>query len=339
MTHFRRYHLVLMTFALALSAAQPPQAEISNGSVHASVYLPDAQSGYYRGTRFDWAGVIRSLTHAGHSYYGPWFTKTDPHVIDFVFEGDEIVAGPASAITGPVEEFTTEDKALGFDRAKAGGTFIKIGVGVLRRPDQRAYSPYRPYEIVDSGKWDVVRRPDAIEFTQTLHDPGIGYAYRYTKKLRLVAGKPELLIEHELENTGRLAIQTSVYNHNFFVPDEQPVGPADVVMLPFKIQLKETPPLAKIFGREFSYERALSGRETVAAQFTGFPHTVESYDFRVQNNKAGAGFHVSADRPLAQLHLWSIRSVLALEPFLDFTIEPGKSVHWRYMYTYYSVSH
>ncbi len=95
------------------------------------LYLPDATNGFYRGTRFDWSGVVADLQYAGHSYYGPWFTQTDPKVSDFVYRGAEIVAGPCSAITGPVEEFT----ALGYDEAKPGGTFLKIGVGMLRKPD------------------------------------------------------------------------------------------------------------------------------------------------------------------------------------------------------------
>ncbi len=73
------------------------------------LYLPDATSGFYRGTRFDWSGVVGDLQYAGHSYYGPWFTQTDPTVPDFVYRGAEIVAGPCSAITGPVEEFTVSD--------------------------------------------------------------------------------------------------------------------------------------------------------------------------------------------------------------------------------------
>jgi hypothetical protein len=343
MIHLRRYHLLLMTLSIGIAtgsaqSAQPPQAEISNGPLHASIYLPDAHSGYYRGTRFDWAGVIHSLTHDGHNYYGPWFTKTDPHVIDFIFQGDDIIAGPASAITGPVEEFSTHDKALGFDQAKPGGTFIKIGVGVLRRPDDHEYSPYRPYEIVDGGGRSVSPHDDSVEFSQTLSDPATGYAYRYTKTLRLVPGKPELVMEHKLENTGKRAIETSVYNHNFFVPDGAGVGPEDHVLFPFEVQLKEKPPLAVVHGRDFTYEKALTGRETVAVEFVGFKKVPESYHFRVENRKVGAGFLVTSDRPLTRLHLWSIRSVVAVEPYLDFNIAPGQAASWHYTYTYFSTA-
>src|SRR4051794_2914629 len=168
----RRYYLVLMPLPLGIlaGAQQPPRAEISNGALHASLFLPDSQTGYYRGTRFDWSGVIHSLKHNGHDYYGPWFNKTDPTVIDFIFSGNDIIAGPCSAITGPVEEFTTEGKALGFDLAKPGGTFIKIGVGVLRKPDDQSYNAYRLYEIVDQGRWDVSPKPESVKFSQELHD-------------------------------------------------------------------------------------------------------------------------------------------------------------------------
>lgn len=110
---------------VGLVAASIPQAEISNGTVRALLYLPDAQDGYYRGTRFDWAGVIAHLEYAGHNYAGQWFPKYDPKLHD--------------AIMGPAEEFRTEDAALNYDAAKPGGTFVKIGVGVLRKPDDKPY--------------------------------------------------------------------------------------------------------------------------------------------------------------------------------------------------------
>jgi hypothetical protein len=123
---------IMMTVLSALPAlADAPHVQISNDLMQVTLYLPDAAHGFYRGTRFDWSGVVADLHYAGHSYYGPWFTKTDPDVSDFVFQGEDIVAGPCSAITGPVEEFGV----LGYEEAKAGGTFLKIGVGVLRKPD------------------------------------------------------------------------------------------------------------------------------------------------------------------------------------------------------------
>jgi hypothetical protein len=69
---------------------------------------------------------------------------TDPKISGFVYQGSDIVAGPCSAFTGPVEEFTP---AVGFDEAMPGGTYLKIGVDVLRKPDDAAYSAYWLYEM------------------------------------------------------------------------------------------------------------------------------------------------------------------------------------------------
>ena len=51
--------LIVLVMLSQLAAPQFPQAELSNSSIRATLYLPDAQSGYYRGTRFDWSGVDR----------------------------------------------------------------------------------------------------------------------------------------------------------------------------------------------------------------------------------------------------------------------------------------
>ena len=149
--------LIAATPVVAQTYAGPsyPQREISNGSLRANVYLPDAEKGFYRGMRFDWAGVISSLEYKGHSYYGPFFEKFDPTVPDVVI-GDPVVAGVNSAASGPVEEFIGKDgAALGYSDAKPGETFCKIGVGSLRKPDNDAYSSYRIYPIVDGGKRTV----------------------------------------------------------------------------------------------------------------------------------------------------------------------------------------
>lgn len=331
--------LVLQTPVFAQSAT-PPEADISNGVLQAVLYLPNAHDGFYRGTRFDWSGVIRSLTYKGHDYYGPWFTKTDPKVIDFIFKGPEIVAGPCSAITGPVEEFSSHRKALGFDAAKPGGTFVKIGVGALRKPDDRAYNHYRLYEIVDHGKWSIRTERNSVEFTQVLTDPGSGYAYRYTKIVRLIPGRPEMTIEHSLENTGRQTIATSVYDHNFLVLDKQPTGPDFVITLPYTIHATNVQgaELARIEGNHFTYRKRLRAHEVVAADFSGFGKTTADYKIRIENRKDGAGMTIAGNRPLSREGLWSIRSVIAVEPFIDLSIQPGKTFKWEYHYTYYSLN-
>ena len=52
-------------------------------------------------------------------------------VHDFAFEGPDIVTSTCCTIMGPVEEFQTNHKALGFDEAEVGGTFVRAFTFVM----------------------------------------------------------------------------------------------------------------------------------------------------------------------------------------------------------------
>ena len=331
---------IVLSLGLAagsVAAADFSQAAISNGQIRANLYLPDAARGYYRGTRFDWSGVIAALEYKGHNYYGPWFQKTDPKVHDFVYDGPGkvVVAGPCSAITGPAEEFTP----LGYDEAKPGGTFIKIGIGVLRKADDAKYDHYRLYDVVDPGKWTVHKNADSVEFIQQVSDPSSGYGYTYHKAVRLTKGKPELLLEHSLKNTGRRKIDSSVYNHNFLVLDNQAPGPDFVITVPFDIQTNRPPDrvLGEIRKNQIVYLKTLTSEERVATPMNGFGDSSKDYDIRVENRKIGAGMRITADRPLQNASLWSIRTVLAVEPFTSIAVEPDGEFTWKIWYNFYTL--
>jgi hypothetical protein len=313
-----------------------PQTEISNGQITARLYLPDAKNGFYRGTRFDWSGVIFSLRYGGHDYYGPWFTQQDPAVRDFIYKDQDIVVGAASGMTGPAEEFS---RPLGFDIAKPGDTFVKIGVGVLRRPDTANYSGYRAYDVVDGGTWTVKSAPASVEFVQTLKDPATGYAYEYHKTVRLAPNAAEMVLEHSLKNTGGQPIATNVYDHNFLVLDRAAPGPGVEISFPFDIKTARPPEatMAEIRGKTIAYTKKLEGEDRVTCSIQGFSADAKDYDVRIEHKALGAGMRIVGDRPLASASLWSIRSTLSIEPFIAIAIEPGQEFAWKYTYTYYSV--
>jgi hypothetical protein len=320
-------------------AAPPRSVEITNTQLRAWVCLPDASTGFYRGTRFDWSGVIVDLEFAGHNYFPPWFQRTDPNVRDFTYEGADIIASPCTAITGPAEEFTSNGQPLGFSEAKPGGTFIKIGVGVLRRPDERPYDAYRLYEVADGGNWTINRTAASVQFRQELSDASTGYGYDYTKTVELDASKAVLVLDHRLRNTGKRAIQTSVYDHNFFYLDRQPPSPEVRIVLPFKARtaqpLGDSP--AEIRDNEIGFTKTLTGQDRAYMTILGYGADPRDYDFRLENRKLGAGVRITGDRPLARLALWCIRAPLSLEPFVDMTIASGGEFTWSIRYEFYTV--
>ncbi len=309
-----------LLLAGVLRAAEFPSAEISNGLITAKLYLPHPVNGYYRGTRFDWSGNMPSLKTKNHEYFGQWFEKYDPELHD--------------AIMGPVEEFKTNNAALGYDEAAAGGTFIRIGVGVLRKPEEAGYHNFKTYEILDPGRWLFKIKKNRIRFTHIVKGPN-GYAYRYTKWIVLEKGKNTMRIEHTLENIGPKQIKTQQYNHNFFVMDGQPTGPESVVQFPFELQATRpfANPFAEVRGKEIRYTAELQKGQSTYAEFAGAP----TYDVRMENRQAKAGVHIQGDVPIAKLVYWSIRTTFCPEPYIDLTVNPGKKTRWTYTYDFYDL--
>src|SRR5437588_13127508 len=97
---------ILFLCAAPAAADDYPHVFLKNDMLKVKVYLPDAEKGFYRGTRFDHAGVFGEIEFSGHKIFRPWKEKHDPT------NHDDIV--------GPCEEFGIE-KPLGYDDAKVGG--------------------------------------------------------------------------------------------------------------------------------------------------------------------------------------------------------------------------
>ena len=302
-----------------------PSVEITNGLIRTKIYVIDAQKGFYRGQRFDRAGVVGSLTYGGQEFYGPWFDRVSSSDMDNPNTPDGLAVGYHSAISGPVEEFAPSF----FDEAGIGGTFLKIGVGRLIRPDRKDYNHARDYELVDPGKRSMIATASSIIFTQD-----VAGGYHYVKTLSLVAGKPQLRIEHVLTNTSTAPLISNVYDHNFV---RLSPGNGDVTAtFPFAItpDIMPNPALMRVSGHSFSFVHPLKGDERAAFLISGFGTSPSDYDIDVKDTKTGAGVRVTGDDRLVRLYTWSIRTVMAVEPFVGIDLKPGETKRWSYSYIY-----
>ena len=179
---------------------------ISLGDLSLSLHTPG--DGFYCGTRFDRSGVVGSLTLSGKELCDSWFERYDPWAHD--------------AVLGPAEEFGP----IGFETAAPGAAFLKIGVGLLRRPDAEPYDRFRLYEVTDGGQWTFERTTgDTVRFRHRM--PGW---YDYGKGVRILPGN-SLILSHRL--TAFRDIDTEVYNHNFFTLGRLGVGPGRELDFPF----------------------------------------------------------------------------------------------------------
>lgn len=312
-----------LLFAAAACAQDYPGARITNGLITADLYLPDPVSGSYRGTRFDWSGIIRSLTYQGHNYFGQWYEKHDPLIHD--------------AITGPVNIFDNAGPATGYAEAKPGQTFVRIGVGRVERPDEQAYREVHTYKVIDPGKWRIRKRKNSIQFTHRLSDKRAhtGYGYTYSKTVTLVPGKPQMVLSQEIKNTGSKPIDTTVFNHGFFQIDGEPAGPGLVWTFPFTPRTtRDFSGMAAIEGDRIVYLRELKPGERVLAPIEGYGPTAQDHRFTVENRKTGAGVRVAGDRPISKLTFWSRRMAYSPEASIHLHVAPGHTEKWETKYEF-----
>ena len=201
-------------FACTLAPAlEYKVAKISDGKAEADVCVDTSRGGYYRGMRFSPDGIVFSLKVNGHVYFG---SRHDIHSPDL-----------HDGVSGPVEEFLI----VGYDDAKAGGDFLKIGVGMLERIDAEPYNFRLPHKIKNAGERSVKVLPDRVEYVHKLSDKS-GYGY-VLKKTLLLDGNGGLKILCTLQHTGVTKIDSNVYNHNFFTVDNAPVDESVVVKFAF----------------------------------------------------------------------------------------------------------
>ncbi len=312
---------VLLSFLIiyAFQTMKNPKTEIRSDRIKAGLLLPDSKEGYYRGTRFDWSGVISDLSYNGHTFFGKWFDKYSPTLHD--------------AIMGPVEEFAP----MGYEEADSGGNFVMIGIGLLKRPDNKDHNRFGYYEIIDPGKWEVKTKTGETDFRHILKSND--YSYEYTKQVRLLKDKPVLELTHVLKNTGKKAIITNVYNHNFFVIDNQPTGPDFTVTFPFKLsgEGQGFGTIAEMKDNRIIFNRNLNKGETVfCGSVSGFGNDPEDLDIEVSNKASGAGVRITGDRPLSKLIFWACPTTLCPETYVDIKVEPGQEFTWKFSYEFFT---
>ena len=309
--------LVLLLLALPAVAADPPTATLKSDELSLTVYTPDAKDGYYRGTRFDWSGVF-SVQFGKHKLFSPW-RKPDPLDHD--------------AIVGPCEEFGTT-AALGYDDAKPGERFLKIGVGALVKPEkEEKYSQFKTYKFDAPPEWKVTTTDGKATFEQAASAGG--YAYRYTKIVAVQ--NAEVRIQHVLENCGDKAIKTDHYNHNFFNVDGDTVGKGYEIEFAFEpkadVQKERWKEVAKLDGKKLVFTDSLE-KGTIYGELSGFGEKAAENRLTLRHKGSGVSVKVTGDKPLSGCRVWAIGSAFCPEPFMAFDIEPGKKATWSWTYEF-----
>jgi hypothetical protein len=318
-----RFHIalvaVLLTVGVGRAGDEYPKAILKSDELSLTVYLPDEKAGFYRGTRFDWSGVIGSVEYAGHKVFGPWKDTHNPA------NHDDIV--------GPVEEFGMQ-APLGYAEAKEGESFLKIGVGELVKPKEEKYRFWNNYAIKHPGTWGVVKRFSDVEFQQALLSKS-GYGYRYTKTVAVDENR--FSIRHELANTGTKPIDTDQYNHNFFNVDDDTIGPNYTLTFPFtptapapRDRFRE---LVDMRGRQLLFKGKLD-KGSLSAELGGLSGEVTDYKVSFTHIPSAVILTAEGDVRVERINLWGTVKAICPEPFIRIKLKPGESKTWSVTYSF-----
>ena len=272
-----------------------------------SVVLHEPQDGFYRGTRFDRSGVFDSVRFGGVELAGRWFTRYDPFMHD--------------AVCGPAEEFT----AVGFDAAAPGETFLKIGVGLLVRPDDAPYDRFRLYEIADEGEWTVERGADSVAFRQRLAG-----CYDYRKEV-VLTGPGRMEIRHSLESLGA-PLSGEVYNHNFWTMGRLETAPSRLIDFPFRpdghwrseYESVALTPSGVRFSRPLAEVESVFMGDLHAFGSEGMPNSMTL-------REGTLGVEISGDAPVTHTVLWANHRIACLEPYVAFGTHCRWTVSYRFI--------
>ncbi len=295
-----------------------PKLELDNGKIRVSVYLPDAVRGYYRGTRFDWSGIIERVDTTRHRFYQPLHAVHDPHTHD--------------CVSGPAEEFAMFHP-MGYREAAPGESFVKVGVGLLRKRDDSEYQFNGDYELVRPGGWQIEHGPHAITFRQDLEDDR-GWAYRYHKVIRLAHDAPELTIRHDLENLGIKHIDIDHYNHNFTLIDGAHYGSDYRVEFPFSTTIPiRINRRAWFRGNAIEVPEPLGDASLWIPLYEGAART-EYNGAVVTHRPSGASVDFRGDAPITRMVFWAVERAACPEPFIRLRLAPGQAKAWSTRYRY-----
>jgi hypothetical protein len=302
-----------------------PHAVLDGAGVRLLVLLPDPFQGYYRGPRFDWAGTVAWAQARGHTFFGSW--RDPPHRP----RANDDAAGTAGEFgMGPL---TDNPPPIGYNDARPGEAFLKIGVGQLLKVEEPTYSFGALYRILRPAAWGIRTEPGALTFTQE-EGPVRGHAFRYQKTVRVSHGDPSFTVEHRLVNTGAHPIEQTHYCHNFMRIDDAPIGRSYSVEFPFRPRFSQhTADVLALQGHTVSFLRDPGPDEGFFALVAGFG--TDPADNVAIVHSASTSLRMTGSLPLCRFQIFGTGRTLCPEPFVSLSILPGRAVDWTIRYDFF----
>ena len=282
---------------------------LQNHRLQVDLLRPGSQ--IYNGSRFDWTGFVIQVTLDGaHTFCGP----------------ESSVPDEGTGGIGLCSEFRGEE-AIGFDDALPGDQFLKLGVGLLTRPDENPYTFFEEYELTPFPV-TVAQDQNRIVFVQAPL-PCRGYAARFTKTVSLEENC--LLIHCRLDNVGERNLRTREYNHNFVSINRRCFGSGYKLTLPFDPHPEDCDGPYLCVGREITWpEPVLEAYFSPMERFAGAGPGA----WELHHAESGVRLREETDFPWRSFALFGTHSVVCPEAFIEIDLAPADTLEWTRKYEF-----
>lgn len=268
----------------------------------------------YHSSRFDWTGKIKSVKYKNVYVSG----------IEKINTEDSTNYGK-----GFYNEFGI-DRPVGFDEAKEGDYFHKIGIGLLKKEGEE-YQFFKKYEVIPA-EFAVDAGPNKLTITCTSQNMN-GYAYVLKKEIELL--NSGFMIRYRLHNTGEKTIQTDEYVHNFLAINKELIDSNYILRYPFRLRPERFTAVVNPENLVEIGDSAVRFKGTPTQQF--FYSNVTGNDtvaaaWELVNLKSRIGIRLQGSFTTAKSNLWGWKQVVSPEMFFDIDLPPGESVEWSRTY-------
>jgi len=285
--------------------------QIGSGDLKAWIAEPGKR---YNRTRFDWTCFIPQITYKGRT-----FCTT---------EACETWHRNGSGGEGLCGEFRVDNATMGWD--DADDLFLKPGVGLLQRPDEKPYHFGTEYKIVKPFPHTMTHGTDYanVHLGEIAHK---GLAYTVRKHVGIIDNM--LSITTTAVNTGEKPLRFSEYNHNFLSMDGLGAHPQVTLSLHKNyVNNDETPGLV-MNENGITFAKKIENGFMIVCQE---PQANSPLRWTLLDTKANMSVQEWGDFPVARFLAWGGPHVIAPEIYGDFPVNPGEARSWTRLWKFFA---
>jgi len=269
---------------------------IKNNRLTVSIAEPDK---YVFTERFDRHGFITQVTLDGRDT----FCTSEPE-------------GCTNGV-GICNEFNMTN-AIGYDEAKPGDKFLKLGVGLLTKKDEKPYEFWTKYQV-QPFLYECEWKEDSVCF----HVKPVlcnGYSIKLNKEIRLDGNY--IRIKYSLENSGEKPVAIEEYCHNFLKINEYKLSSDYQLNISYKVWPVECTKNIVINEKGMTWNNSLLGNFYMK---TGLLGKSACKGFELKHKPSGLSVIEEDDFYATRFALWGTKDVISPEVFISFIIVPGEA--------------